>query len=517
MIQAMYNGVSGLRSHKTMMDVISNNIANINTIGFKSSRVSFKEMFNQTMKGATAPKGSGIGGTNPTQIGLGVSIGSIDVNQGQGSLQPTGKVTDIAIEGSGYFLVGNGQGRFYTRDGSFNIDSDGFLVTAGSGLKVLGWGADKITGTIDSTVPVSNTSYISLPVGQISRQTTAVTYGGNLDSSTAAGGTRSVSALVYDSLGTEHTLAVNFTKIQRPIISQGYADADVTTIGVGTVDISVDTGTIPTTPPHIYSVNMAAGSTLGDLQAAINAIDGVDASILDNGASAGADRYQLRVVSANGKQAQVNSGLTVGDQSPSFSISTEGAGQWSWTAAEAGVAAGNGMITFDALGKALNATGSALIPMSNGSNTPLEAKLSFGSICQLSGGTTVSATSQNGLPMGMLDSFTIGQDGIISGVFTNGTSQPLAQLALTAFSNPAGLTKVGANLLIESSNSGLPQISIPAIGSMGKINAGFLESSNVDLPTEFANMIVAERGFQANSRIITTSDEILQELVQLKR
>jgi flagellar hook protein FlgE len=143
--------------------------------------------------------------------------------------------------------------------------------------------------------------------------------------------------------------------------------------------------------------------------------------------------------------------------------------------------------------------------------------LSFQSITQLAGNTTVSATSQNGLPLGGLDSFSIGKDGVISGSFTNGMSQPLGQMALAQFSNAAGLTKAGNNLLIESSNSGLPQIGQPSEGSLGNITAGFLESSNVDLPTEFAAMIVAQRGFQANSRIITTSDEILQELVQLKR
>jgi len=408
MIQAMYNGVSGLRSHKTMMDVISNNIANINTIGYKAARVSFKEMFSQTLKGATAPRSGGSGGTNPAQIGLGSSIGSIDVSQNQGSLQPTGKITDLAIEGNGCFIMSDGQGMFYSRDGSFIIDSAGNLVSAGSGLKVLGWKADRVTGAIDSTSPISSASVISLPVGQLARQTTEVTYGGNLDSSMAAGETHSVSALIYDSLGTKHTLWVTFTK---------------------------------------------------------NAT----------------------------------------------------ANEWAWEAVEGGAAVGSGTITFDGTGKSPSASGTISLPLTNGANTPLGSTLSFGAITQLAGDTTVSATSQNGLPLGMLDSFTIGKDGVVSGVFTNGTSQPLAQIALSVFSNPSGLNKVGNNLLVESSNSGLPQIGQPSVGSIGKVIAGFLESSNVDLPTEFANMIVAQRGFQANSRIITTSDEILQELVQIKR
>jgi flagellar hook protein FlgE len=511
MIQAMYNGVSGLRAHKTMMDVISNNIANINTIGFKASRVSFKEMFNQTLKGATAARTGGSGGTNPSQIGLGVSVGAIDVNNNQGSLQPTGKVTDCAVEGSGYFIVGDGAGRFYSRDGSFSIDSDGYLVAAGSGLKVLGWTADKITGAIDSTVPVTNNSFISLPVGQIARQTTQVNYGGNLDASTAAGTSRQTSTFIYDTLGTEHRLAVSFTKAQQPVVTQGYADT-TTTVGNGTVNLVF--GGDPATSTD---VTIPTGATLSDMATAINAVANVDCAVVDNGVGAGANRYSLRIVSDNGKQLVVTPHLTGGAKEPAFTMSTTNSGLWYWSAAADGVSAGTGTIQFDGQGKTPLASGDISLPLDNGANTPLSATLSFGSITQLTGDPTVSATSQNGLPIGMLDSFTIGQDGIISGVFTNGTSQPLAQFALTAFSNPTGLTKVGNNLLVESSNSGLPQISTPGIGAMGKVNSGFLEASNVDLPTEFANMIVAERGFQANSRIITTSDEILQELVQLKR
>lgn len=512
MIQAMYNGVSGLRAHKTMMDVISNNIANINTVGFKAGKVSFREMFNQTIKGATAPKAGATGGANPTQIGLGVSVGSIDINNNQGSLQPTGKVTDMAIEGSGYFIVGNGQGRFYTRDGSFSIDSDGYLVTAGSGLKVQGWTADKITGAIDSTTPITNSSFISLPVGQIARQTTQINYGGNLNATTAPGIPQPTTTVVYDTLGTVHQLTVNLVKDQRPIVSQGYA-ATTTTVGSGTVTVTVGEGGDKQT----YNVNIPANSTLDDLSTAIESIAGVGCTVQDAGAAAGANRYSLKATSVGGRQVAISTNLTGGAQPPSFSTSPENAGRWTWNASEGGTSVGSGTIQFDDQGKSPFATGTISIPLTNGANSPLTATLSFGSITQLAGDSTVSATSQNGLPMGMLDSFTVGQDGVISGVFTNGTSQPLAQIALTAFSNPSGLTKIGNNLMVESSNSGLPQISVPAVGSMGKVNSGFLESSNVDLPTEFANMIVSERGFQANSRVITTADEILQELVQLKR
>ncbi|MDH7481910.1 MAG: flagellar hook protein FlgE [Armatimonadota bacterium] len=416
MIQAMYNGVSGLRAHKTQMDVISNNVANINTVGFKASRVNFREMLSQTLRGATAPKSGGLGGTDPVQIGLGTSIGSIDTLYSQGSLIATGKATDVAIEGSGFFVLTDGQSKYYTRDGSFQLDSEGYLVSSGSGMKVLGWAADPNTGEINTTSPVTFESAIRLPVGQlvISRQTTSITYGGNLDAGSEAGQSFTISVEIYDSLGAPHTLTVLFTK-------------------------------------------------------------------------------------------------------------TANDGEWTWEAgspdAEPGSSVGSGTIVFDSSGNCTTATGeiSLALAFPNGASSPISATLDFRGITQLAGETTICPTSQNGLPLGGLDSFTIGKDGVISGFFTNGMCSPLGQIALAQFSNPSGLSRVGGNLLVETSNSGLPQIGQASVGSLGNITAGFLESSNVDLPTEFANMIVAQRGFQANSRIITTADEILQELVQLKR
>ncbi|MDO8586195.1 MAG: flagellar hook protein FlgE [Armatimonadota bacterium] len=413
MIQAMYNGVSGLQAHKTLLDVISNNIANINTIGFKSSRMNFREMLSQTIRAAGEAKSAGMGGTNPMQIGLGVGIGSIDVSQVQGSLVSTGKPTDVAVEGNGFVVLGDGQAKYYTRDGSFQLDSNGNLVSASSGMKVLGWTADVITGLIDTTVPIAPTSGIRLPVGQLSvaRQTSNVQFGGSLDS---RGGTFGAGIDLYDSLGVPHTVSLTFVK-------------------------------------------------------------------------------------------------------------TANDGEWQWDAispdAAGGASVGTGLIQFDSLGRSLTASGTLSLSLAaaNGAVNPIVATMDFSGIKQLAGDTTLMPTSQDGVSLGTLDSFSIDKTGVISGVFTNGMSQHLGQLALALFSNPGGLSKAADNLLVETSNSGLPQIRQPGAGSLGNLTAGFLESSNVDLATEFANMIVAERGFQANSRIITTSDEILQELVQLKR
>jgi len=416
MIQAMYNGASGLRAHKTQMDVISNNIANINTIGFKASRVSFRETLSQTLRGATGPKAGGIGGINPMQVGLGASIGSIDLSQTQGSLLPTGKPTDVAIEGNGFLMVSDGQGKFYTRDGSLQLDGEGTLVASGSGLRVLGWTADPFTGSINNLEPITPRSEIRLPLGQlaVARQTRKLGIGGNLDARAAEGDTYRVSAQVYDSLGIAHSVSVVFAKTENP-------------------------------------------------------------------------------------------------------------GEWSWSVscpeADPDQSTGSGTIQFDENGRNTVTSGefSLVLAEPNGSASPITATLYFNELTQLAGNATASPTFQDGLALGMLDSFTIGKDGVIWGTFTNGMQQPIAQIAMAQFSNPSGLMKGKNNVFIETGNSGLPQVGVASVGSMGNLTAGFLESSNVDLPTEFTNMIVAQRGFQANSRIITTSDEILQELVQLKR
>lgn len=413
MIQAMYNGVSGLRAHKTQMDVISNNIANINTIGFKASNVSFREMLSQTIRGATSPTASGMGGTNPMQIGLGTSIGSIDVNQAQGSLMPSGKPSDIAVEGNGFLMVGDGKGKYYTRDGSFRVDANANLVSA-SGLNVLGWAADPVTGNIDNTAPITASSTIRLPIGQlnIARQTTSATINGIVNSSTPAGGTASSSFEVFDSLGVPHRVDITFTK-------------------------------------------------------------------------------------------------------------TANEAEWTWEASSLDSASptiGSGTISFGTDGRNTVSSGTISLDLAsaNGASSPIDIALNLGDMVAM-GGESSLAFSQNGVKFGTLTGYNIGKDGSISGIFDNGLNQILGQLALAQFSNSSGLQKAGNNLLVETPNSGSPQIGVPGSGSFGNVTSGFLESSNVDLPTEFANMIVAQRGFQANSRIVTTSDEILQELVQLKR
>jgi flagellar hook protein FlgE len=411
----MYSGITGMKAFKSDLDVIGNNIANINTTGYKTSRASFKEMLSQTLQGASAPT-STKGGSNPTQVGLGVMIGSIDTDLSQGSLQSTGRQTDLAIEGNGFFALGDGSNIYYSRDGILSLDANYNLVAASTGLKVLGWMADPVTGIIDTVASISGGSGIRLPIGGLSlaRQTSIVKIGGNLDASAAVGEQDTVKFDIYDSLGLTHDVSVVLTKTANA--------------AEWSCDIYC---------PDADSVNPIATGTL----------------------------------------------------------------------------------QFDAHGHSLVSSIPLSITLSapNGSVTPIDIDVSFADTSQLNGPRTADLTYQDGLPQGTLESFSIDRNGTVSGTFTNGASRTLAQLALAKFNNASGLMKVGNNLLRESPNSGPPQIGEPGTGGLGRIAAGFIEASNVDLANEFASMIVAQRGFQANSRIISVSDEVLQDLVALKR
>jgi flagellar hook protein FlgE len=415
MLQSLFSGSSGLRAHQTQMDVIGNNIANINTVGFKASRAEFKQALSRTLRGGTAPGVGSSGGTDPMQIGLGVSVGSIGTIQTQGSLQSTGRTLDMAIEGDGFLTLSDGARQFYSRDGALTVDGNGTLTTGGSaGLQVLGWNADPATGAIDTS---GTRGAIKLQVGQaaLARQTSAVQYAGNLDSSAATATTASTTYKIYDSLGTAHTLSVKFEKSAT-------------------------------------------------------------------------------------------------------------AGEWTWTATSGSDTfdVSTGTITFDTNGKVLTggtATPTLTLATPGGAAPAIKMSLDFSGMTSLAGNgaSTVNPTSQDGLPLGTLSSYSIDPTGIITGSFSNGMTQAIAQVSLASFTNPNGLTKIGGNMFSESADSGLPQIGTPTSGGRGKISSGYLEMSNVDLSTEFTNMIVAQRGFQANSKIITSSDELLQDLIALKR
>ena len=434
MIQAMYAGISGMKAFKSDLDVIGNNIANVNTTGFKASRATFKDMLSQTLSGATGPS-SGRGGVNPSQIGLGVTLGSIDVNNEEGPMQSTGRQSDLAIEGDGYFAFSDGSGVIYSRDGALTTDAQNNLVAASNGLKLLGWAADPATGVIDTSEAVGINSGIQIPVGKLStaQQTSKVDLSGNLNASQSMSDPVNLTFNVYDSLGTSHKLSVNFTK-----------------------------------------------------QANTPVLDGSGQPVMKNGVPV--------------EEATWKYDIFCPDVDPAVAVST-------------------GNVTFNEGGHSnLDSVPISLtLANPNGSKQPLDIAVGMKGLGEADAASSAAMSSQDGLQYGTLSTYSIDLNGLISGAFTNGSTRSLGQLAVAQFNNPAGLTKTGNNMLAESPNSGNASIGLPTVGGRGGISAGFLEGSNVDLANEFANMIIAQRGFQANSRIITTSDEVLQELVQLKR
>jgi flagellar hook protein FlgE len=430
MLRSMFAAVSGLRSHQAYMDIVGNNIANVNTTGYKSSTALFQDLLSQTLHGAGAPAGTTTGGTNPAQVGLGVSLTAVQLNFAQGSSQLTGRATDFAIQGDGLFVIDDGGTNTYMRAGSFSLDGAGNLVTPRGGF-VEGWQASP-QGVVNTN---STIGHIQIPVGQTIAPvaTTSVKIGGNLPSDTATGQTLSVSQNVYNSLGTEVKLRVEFTKVADTAPSAG--------------------------PPAVAgSVNWTAKV----YDAAGNAITG-----------------------AQNVQFDLAGNLTSGNLSVT-------AAQLDNIAGTAGTWPGPIALNFGTATDSDRLTGNATL-------------------------NSVGALSQDGSSIGSLVSFNVSDNGTISGVFSNGRTQPLGQLALAVFSNPTGLQKAGDSEYVATVNSGQPQIGVPGSGGRGTLSGGTLEMSNVDLASEFTNLIVAQRGFQANSRVITASDEILQDLVNLKR
>ncbi len=430
MMRALFSAISGMRNHMSYMDVVGNNIANVNTTAFKSSRVTFQDILGQTIRGASSPQ-NGRGGMNPAQIGLGMNLGAIDNIMTQGSLQSTGKLTDFAVQGDGFFVVSDGQRKYFTRDGAFDIDVAGDLVNPSNGMKVMGWLADQ-TGNVDTK---SDPVAIKIPFGtQVSAKPTAdnatatppifgMVMAGNLDSGTPAVGPNNTiesTVTAYDSLGNSHSIQLTFTK----------------------------------TGPNAWSVT----------------------------------------------------GSEPDPANPGSPIPAISAQNINFTA--------NGLIDTSS---ATNGLVDVSLATSNGSTTPLAFKIDMRSFTQFAGTSAVAMRTNTGSPAGALVSFSVGASGEVSGIYSNGSTQRIGQLALASFANPGGLQRSGQNLWSTSGASGDAIIGTPNDGGRGSVSTGTLETSNVDLAQQFTNVIVAQRGFQASSRVITASDQLLQDLVNIIR
>lgn len=477
MMRSLYSGVSGLQNHQTRMDVIGNNLANVNTTGFKKGRVNFEDLLSQTQMGAARPNEQ-VGGVNPQQVGLGMRIASIDTIHTQGSMQTTGVKTDVAISGNGFFILADGDKNFYSRAGAFGLDSNGTLVNPSNGMRVQGWAAQTENGAtfINESNPVGD---LRIPVGgkDPAKATENLWAACNLDKNTpeitdpndttqVREGTWGESYDIYDNFGNKNLVRVDYSRVvgtpntwqARVTITdtEGNIQNPQLTVG-GTPNAAADNTYTLTFDNNglLQSVGNAAGGTdnAGDVQVAV--------------------RFQV-------PQSAIPAGADPAD--PQF----------------AGGAAGDPIFqTFNLnLGQIGSYTNSSTQYASASSN---------------------KFNKQDGYGMGYLDDFRIDQTGEITGIYSNGTNRPLGKIALASFTNPGGLDKAGGNNYQVSINSGDPDVGPSGVAGKGKFLAGALEMSNVDLSETFTDMIVTQRGFQANSKTIQTADQMLQELLTLKR
>jgi flagellar hook protein FlgE len=570
----LYAGLSGLDVNQAKLNVVGNNIANVNTVAFKSTRVLFKPQFYVTDSGGSQP-GDTSGGTNPSQIGLGAVVAATDRNLAPGAIEATGNATDLAIDGNGYFIV-KGDGQKYTRAGSFSLNSDKQLVTA-TGEFVQGYSADK-----NFNISSGQLTNLTIPLGSLTtaQATTKVTVEGNLNSDGAVASGASIiqtQALTMLGGGMAPGGATALTNVAST------ADSATPLFAVGqsfTLEAQKGTATKADMAPATFTVT--AASTLDDLMSFFQGSLGINAAVPDDGNPAtptagvtlqavGGDPASVNLLIVGNLGAEnaltlANSSFATGSTYPfQFREGTDAAGNTSnptgesvkqtaiiydslgtpitleiradfeskstagntWRfniespdASNGNRAVGTGTLTFDGSGNLLSVTGNQIsIPRENtGAVTPLNLQIDFGQIKGLSEETsTVTMTAADGSAIGQLNSFSIGQDGIITGNFSNGVHRTLGQVALATFSNAQGLVDRGGNMFAEGPNSGPAVIGTPGDLGAGKLVSGSLEMSNVDLSEEFINLIIASTGFSAASRVISTSDQLLQQLLSTGR
>jgi flagellar hook protein FlgE len=501
---SMNSAVSGLRAHQLWLDVIGNNIANVNTPGFKDGRVTFTDVLSQTIAGATAPSAT-LGGTDPKQVGLGVRTGAITNLFTQGGILTTNKPTDLAIQGEGFFILSDGTASYYTRAGVFEVDAAGNLVDSTSGYRVQGAAGNIVISPTTTAAPAA---------------TGTATFSGNLDSTAAAASTYTSTITVNDSLGGTHSLTLTFTKTASGgpwtyAASEGDAAMSIAAGGSGALAFS-GTGALS-------SAATAAGTgtdfAFAGGETFIVAVDGGADQTVTFAAS---DNTAAKVAAAiNAQSAGLTATVT---PTGTIRITSDSSGAAAQLIVQAGTAnATLGFPNTTTYNAAATATGSVTLNFTNGAAGGQAVTLDFGSagnttpVTGFASPSTLALASQNGYAAGTLQSFSIGTDGTVNGTFSNGRVQSLATIRLASFNNPAGLEKVGNNLFRESTNSGVANVGNPGTGGRGNLTPGALEGSNVDLAEEFTRLILAQRGFQANARVITTSDEVMQEAVNLKR
>ncbi|HKQ48346.1 MAG TPA: flagellar hook-basal body complex protein [Phycisphaerae bacterium] len=553
---ALFTGLSGLNSSQFRLDVIGDNIANINTTGFKGSRTLFQTQFARTLSSGTKP-GTVQGGTNPAQIGLGSTVGSIQRSFTAGSIESTGVPSDLAIEGDGFFILRTPENeKVFTRDGAFTLSADNRLITT-DGFFVQGFGVNQDFELIPGAV-----SDLTIPLGALTaaKATTAAQLDGTLNSSgvLATQGNILQSQILHDAANVPITGATLLTDVRNPAGPPLLAAGDVITInGIkrGGRDVPAESfivGTTGTTVTdflnwmdEVTGIETTAGvagspgsavTATGQLElrsnaGTQNAISIASGTLTSNGTTQIPFTF-TETQTANGESATTSFVIydSLGTPLPVnltmvLEARTTGSSTWRYYATAAGdsdvdFAVGTGTVTFDANGQFLDSPANSISinRAGSGANDPVPITLNFSRLSGLNTATSSLVMSfQDGFSTGTLLDYNIGQDGIITGTFTNGLNQTIGQIALATFSNPAGLIARSNNTYFIGPNSGEARITAPLTLGAGRISAGSLELSNVDLSREFINLITSSTAFSAAGRVISTSDQLLQELLLIGR
>jgi len=560
----MYAGVSGLNTHQQMMDVTGNNISNVNTIGFKSSRVTFKEMLSQTIQGASAPQDNRAG-TNPQQVGLGVGVGSIDSDMSSGNLQSTGKTSDVAIQGDGFFVLRDGSTEVYSRAGNLNFDEQGRLYSSSTGMLVQGWTANT-NGEYTTGFTRNTLGDIQLKQEISAQATDEVSFGKNLKAN-IINNLGIVQGSMEVSDGSGNTDKINFS--MDPVDGQHNvweytlsADGENTKIAGSTDDYTgqiilnndgsikkvLDSGGAPHVSGGTFNLDVAIDDGTGggtgpvvtdalqfDLGAAgppivSNSFDKDGESLITAGAGESIDlsykQTAKRDVSINVFDSQGGKHLVL------LPLEKTANNTWEVNDSELEIdgnqisaLGGAHEIKFDDNGEIQSGQTVDLTFTPAGPGVPQTVELDFSKMTQFavggsletnSDGMTANFSNVNGYEAGSLEAFSFTETGDVVASYSNGLTQIQAKLGMALFANPSGLSRQ-EGVFQTTSNSGDPELGAAAQGGFGSLAPATLEMSNANLSQEFTNMITAQRGFQASSKLITTSDEMLQELVNLKR
>lgn len=560
---ALYTGLSGMNTNQFRIDIIGDNIANANTTGFKGSRSMFQTQFAQMMSLGTPP-GNNQGGSNAIEVGLGSMVGATQRSMVQGSTETTGVSTDMAIDGNGFFVVRSpSTQQAYTRDGSFVLNADNCLVTA-DGYYLQGYGVDANYNIIPGAL-----QDMRVPIGQAmeARATDSATLSGNLTSNGEIGthGSSAISqALVEDAAGTTATGSSMLTSLRSASDPSTtlFADGDV-------IDVTnVQKG--GRVVPDAQFVVGTTGSTVDDFNTWLNQTLGIDTTVAVGTPGATIDSNGQLVINGNAGTANglsISTGnikcngtspFTIGDNGPDASangqsvytqftaydslgtpikvdltmaLESQSTNNSTWrfyaespdNVGSNGRIVGGGTVSFDGHGNITAITGQDTLTIhrvGTGAVDPVSVKLDFSA---LSGLTTTKTppslvvTGQSGFDAGTLTSFSVGADGTVTGTFSNGRSRTLGRVALATFANPAGLTRQTNNVFLGGPNSGQPIITEPSTLGTGRIMSGALELSNVDLSREFIGLINASTGYSAAGKVITTSNQLLNDLLTLTR